>query len=548
MKLLWVAPVAIGLALVLTAPIAAAETRTPAQATAHALDELANCRAQNRPDAAQICPTETPTPTLSPTATLTPIPAATPTDMPTDAPEPTVTPLPALPAPPPGDDPAPGYTRPLGNGWLELALPQGRWAVYQADDCAPQVDAWREAWLTTADDGEVDLNATGVACGLVAAVWQSDAPCALDDQGVCQLVLDASYWDMLGRTPTAVPSDTLDADRPCLHPASSGASSSPTGASAHDRPDGDRGRDARATGHADRDAAADADGDPDTDLHAERRASHVAHADADGGSGWCTGYWRTRGVRVACHQLGAWSLGLADGVHGGSGDRAGSRPGMVDHHASTRGGVADAPRWCAVKVLIGVLVMILALMLMLLGIVVVVIAEDPWLAVGVSDSAPPAVSVEAHTPSNGAPVVVSTVQTPVPTLVPAPGADARIQQAISYALTWLGVRYSWGGCGRSGIDCSCFVQQVMASIGISVPRVTTAQIAYDRPVARDDLRPGDTVFFDATCSGCGGNPTHEGLYLGGGLMIDAGDPVQVNPVFTGYYAAHNPRAGRPPGL
>jgi hypothetical protein len=70
------------------------------------------------------------------------------------------------------------------------------------------VEAWRQVLLSSAADGEVDLN-DGATCGLVAAVWQSDVPCALDDQGVCQLAMDASYWDMLGRKPTAVPSDML---------------------------------------------------------------------------------------------------------------------------------------------------------------------------------------------------------------------------------------------------------------------------------------------------------------------------------------------------
>jgi hypothetical protein len=186
-----------------------AQTRTGPAATQHALDELANCRAQKRPGAGAICPTDTPVPTSTPIPTWTAVPpTATPTDAPADPREPTQTPLPTLPAPAPDGDPVPGYTRPLDEHWLELALPEGRWAVYQADDCAPQVGAWSQAWLTTAADGEVDLNAPGAACDLVAAVWQSDAPCALDDNGQCNLGLDSSYWDWLGQQPTATPPPT----------------------------------------------------------------------------------------------------------------------------------------------------------------------------------------------------------------------------------------------------------------------------------------------------------------------------------------------------
>jgi len=67
-----------------------AETRTPPQATQHALDELANCIAQRRPE----CPTSTPTPSAtpssmpSPTSTSTALPAATDTFTPTVTPEP----------------------------------------------------------------------------------------------------------------------------------------------------------------------------------------------------------------------------------------------------------------------------------------------------------------------------------------------------------------------------------------------------------------------------------------------------------------------------
>lgn len=62
-------------------PTVQAESRTPAEATAHALDELANCVAQHRPE----CPTATPTLTATPTWTPSPTSTSTPTLEPTAA-------------------------------------------------------------------------------------------------------------------------------------------------------------------------------------------------------------------------------------------------------------------------------------------------------------------------------------------------------------------------------------------------------------------------------------------------------------------------------
>jgi len=76
---------ALGTVVLLPAPVLA-DSRTPAEATAHAREELANCRAQQRLE----CPTETPTPTLTATAIATSTPLPTPTPEPTE--EPTVTP------------------------------------------------------------------------------------------------------------------------------------------------------------------------------------------------------------------------------------------------------------------------------------------------------------------------------------------------------------------------------------------------------------------------------------------------------------------------
>jgi hypothetical protein len=102
-----------------------------------------------------------------------------------------------------------GYTRPLDDHWLELALQQGRWAVYQADDCLARVGAWANVVTQVQVDGEVDLISQDADCGLVAEQWLSDAPCSANDQGACDVSVDASLWDMLGHlpTPTATPAD-----------------------------------------------------------------------------------------------------------------------------------------------------------------------------------------------------------------------------------------------------------------------------------------------------------------------------------------------------
>jgi cell wall-associated NlpC family hydrolase len=123
---------------------------------------------------------------------------------------------------------------------------------------------------------------------------------------------------------------------------------------------------------------------------------------------------------------------------------------------------------------------------------------------------------------------------------------------VAEALRWVAARvpYRWGGCSPAGVDCSCFVREVYATVGIRVPRTTVQQRAFDRPIGRDQLAVGDTLFFDDTCdhATCGPNPTHEGLYLGGGLMAEAGDPVQVARLDSPYWRAHYAGAGRPPGI
>lgn len=126
-------------------------------------------------------------------------------------------------------------------------------------------------------------------------------------------------------------------------------------------------------------------------------------------------------------------------------------------------------------------------------------------------------------------------------LQPAPQvAPDRVTALIGQAMTWLGTPYAWGGCSRKGVDCSCFMQNIFATIGVRLDRTTTQQISQAIPIRADQAAAGDLVFYDNTCTGCGPNPTHVGLYLGDGKMIDAGSPVGVRGILT----RNNPRFGR----
>ncbi len=102
---------------------------------------------------------------------------------------------------------------------------------------------------------------------------------------------------------------------------------------------------------------------------------------------------------------------------------------------------------------------------------------------------------------------------------------------VGIAMQYLGVPYVWGGASPRGFDCSGLVVFVFAQIGISLPHSTYALWNVGSPVSRDQLQPGDLVFF----SGLG----HMGIYIGGGQFIHAphtGDVVKISSL-SGYYAS-----------
>ena len=124
--------------------------------------------------------------------------------------------------------------------------------------------------------------------------------------------------------------------------------------------------------------------------------------------------------------------------------------------------------------------------------------------------------------------------TPSVDYTPPPADAGRGAQVVAIAMQYLGVPYVWGAADPSvGFDCSGLTKYVFAKVGVSLPHYAAAQYQLGSPVSKDQLEPGDLVFFR--------NLGHMGMYIGGGNMIHAprtGDVVKISSIYESYYVAN----------
>jgi cell wall-associated NlpC family hydrolase len=109
-------------------------------------------------------------------------------------------------------------------------------------------------------------------------------------------------------------------------------------------------------------------------------------------------------------------------------------------------------------------------------------------------------------------------------------------QMLGKAMTLLGVPYKRGGStAESGFDCSGFVRHIYeTSVGRLLPRRADEQAKATEKIDRNDLNPGDLVFFNTMRR----TFSHVGIYIGDGKFIhapSAGKSVRVDDLRAAYW-------------
>ncbi|WP_432361480.1 NlpC/P60 family protein [Sporosarcina sp. UB5] len=99
--------------------------------------------------------------------------------------------------------------------------------------------------------------------------------------------------------------------------------------------------------------------------------------------------------------------------------------------------------------------------------------------------------------------------------IPKPSA----KDIIDSAKRFVGLPYIWAGTSAYGFDCSGLTYSVYKNHGIIIPRDSFVQATHGKAVSRNQLQPGDLLFF--AHNGGKGKVYHVSMYVGDGKMIHA---------------------------
>lgn len=126
--------------------------------------------------------------------------------------------------------------------------------------------------------------------------------------------------------------------------------------------------------------------------------------------------------------------------------------------------------------------------------------------------------------------------TRVLTVCSAAEAESLRAKAVSVSKSLLGIRYKTNGTNTRGFDCSGFVRYVYNKLGYSLNRTASAQMSNGVAIEKEDLQPGDLVFFKNTYNS-GRIASHVGIYIGDGKFVHAANSgIRIDELDSSYYA------------
>ncbi|OIR19318.1 murein DD-endopeptidase MepH precursor [mine drainage metagenome] len=97
-------------------------------------------------------------------------------------------------------------------------------------------------------------------------------------------------------------------------------------------------------------------------------------------------------------------------------------------------------------------------------------------------------------------------------------SDDQVNDLVMYAVSLADTPYRYGGNSAAGFDCSGFVDHVYRhALGISLPRTSREISQVGTPIKREQLNPGDLVFYNTQHASF----SHVGIYVGDGKFVHA---------------------------
>jgi cell wall-associated NlpC family hydrolase len=172
-------------------------------------------------------------------------------------------------------------------------------------------------------------------------------------------------------------------------------------------------------------------------------------------------------------------------------------------------------------------------------------APAPAPAAAPAAPAPAAPAATAQSAANAAPPAAPAAQPAgqaakptAPIAVVPPPKGAPTEGLAGAGLKLLGAPYVWGGSSPSGFDCSGYIWFVAKQAGKSISRGMLGEYNSGPHPSRDELKPGDLVFFQNTYSA---GLSHNGIYIGNNQFVHAADEaagVTISSLGTAYWSSH----------